>query len=292
MNLTPTKLGEFREAQVLDLGEILDWLRGYWRMILGIALTVAALTAVYAFLAKVLYRADVVLSEVTKQPLSGTASQLSGLAEIAGINVGGGSSDVKGVAVLKSRALARAFIEKNSLEKPLYDSASDWIDGLFGSRKGLDIRDAVRIFDSEVRAVDEDRKTNLVTLSVTWGDPVEAARWANELVDITNVQLRDEAVATAERNIAYLRKEIAGTAVLPLQQSLSRTLELELQKLLMARGNAEFAFRVIDPAVPPKVKFKPRRKLIVMSGGVLGLIAGVMVALLVHVLRTRQPAPG
>ena len=43
---------------------------------------------------------------------------------------------------------------------------------------------------------------------------------------------------------------------------------------MLARGNEEFAFRVIDRAEPPKVRSKPNRRMIV----ILAFLLGVMVA--------------
>jgi uncharacterized protein involved in exopolysaccharide biosynthesis len=73
-----------------------------------------------------------------------------------------------------------------------------------------------------------------------------------------------------------LQREIAATSVVSLQQSMGRVLEGEMQKLMLARGNEEFAFKVIDRATPPKKRDTPKRALIaivsLLTGGFLGIL--------------------
>src|SRR5690606_2767647 len=110
----------------------------------------------------------------------------------------------------------------------------------------------IRYFDDNVRSISEDDETGLVTLTVEWIDPEIAAEWANILVERLNERMRRRALLEAESNVGYLQEELAKTGVVTLQQSISRLLESELQKLMLARGNEEFAFRVIDRAQVPK----------------------------------------
>ncbi len=60
-----------------------------------------------------------------------------------------------------------------------------------------------------------------------------------------------------------------------------------MQKLMLARGNAEFAFRVIDRAEVPKVRTKPRRTLIVVLAMVLGGMFAAFVVLSRDMIRNR-----
>jgi uncharacterized protein involved in exopolysaccharide biosynthesis len=70
-----------------------------------------------------------------------------------------------------------------------------------------------------------------------------------------------------------------------LQQSIGRLLESELQKLMLARGNEEFAFRVIDAASPPKERVRPKRALIAVVGTMLGGMLAVLIVFLSHAIR-------
>jgi uncharacterized protein involved in exopolysaccharide biosynthesis len=142
-----------------------------------------------------------------------------------------------------------------------------------------DMRDAVHYFDSSVRRVSEDRRTKLVRLSIEWKDPALAAEWANALADELNDHMRVRALAEAEANVTYLQHELTSTTTVVLQQSIGRLLEAELQKLMLARGDKDFAFRVVDRAEIPKRRSAPNRKLIVAFSTVVGCALSVLVVL-------------
>jgi uncharacterized protein involved in exopolysaccharide biosynthesis len=256
---------------------------GRW-LIIAITSLFAVGGVTYALVAQEWWRAEVVLAPADKKGgMSGALSQLSGLASLAGVSVGGGGGN-EPLAVLKSKDFARQFItEMNLMPVLLKDQKTE--DG-----KAPDIRDALRIFET-VRTVSDDKKTGLVTLSVRWKDADTAALWANELARRVNSRLRAEALAEAERNVTYLQKEMAATSVVSLQQSMGRVLEGEMQKLMLARGNEEFAFKVIDKATPPKQRDAPKRSLIAVVATLAGGFLGILAVFLRQAWRNRPPRP-
>jgi uncharacterized protein involved in exopolysaccharide biosynthesis len=233
----------------------------------------------YALLATEWFQADVVLlQQADNRSLSSGISQLGGLASLAGINISGGGQQQAPVAVLKSRDFARDFIRDKDLLTVLladqWDSKkSQWKES--NPKKQPDIRDAVKFFDKSVRAVSEDRKSGLVTLSITWTDPIVTAAWANNLVERVNTRLREQAMSEAEHNITYLRGEMAQTNIPSLQVSIGKVLESEMQKLLLARGRDEFAFRIIDHATPPRKRVKPQRLVVVAISAIFGFTISI-----------------
>jgi uncharacterized protein involved in exopolysaccharide biosynthesis len=213
--------------------------------------------------------------------------QLGGLAALAGVSVGGvgGGETAEAVATLESRDLARELIESNELMPVLlyedWDEASQsWKPR--GKKGAPDIRDAVRLFHEKVLKVREDRESGLVTVAIEWIDPLLAAEWASKVVRLTNDRLRRRALADAERNIAYLQSEISTTSVVALQQSISRLLEAEMQKFMLAKKNEEFAFRTVDAAEPAKKPSRPKRAIVVVTGTLLG---GVIAVFLIFIRR-------
>jgi uncharacterized protein involved in exopolysaccharide biosynthesis len=248
----------------LTVWDLLDTLvEGRW-LVAGTTALFAAVGFAYAMLATPWYKAEVVLIEADKQTLPGSLGQLGGLASLAGVNLAS-SGDQEPLAVLRSKGYAREFILREGLTNLLLEELDP------EPKKTRDIRDAVRSFD-RLRSVTEDIKTGVLTLSIRWKDPVVAAKWANEYVRGVNDRLRNEAVFEAERNIVFLQKEIAATSVLSLQTAMGRVLEGEMQKLMLARGNDEFSFKVVDPATPPKLPDSPKRVLVVVATTVAGVL--------------------
>lgn len=253
---------------------LFDLVRDVWRrkwFVMTVAFGAACLAAGLSLLMPNWYTAEVLLSPAEERTSVGIAGPLGSLANLAGISVGGGDT-AEANAVLNSRELARTYIQREDLLPVFF--ARQWD----AKRKKWkqddpedqpDIRDAVRYWDRNLRTVSEDRKTKLVHLTIEWKDPVLAAKWANEFAELLNDRMRQRALADAQTSIDYLREELAKTNEVVLQQSISRLIESEMQKITMARGNPEFAFKVIDRAEIPKRKSSPQRVLIVLAAAFL-----------------------
>jgi uncharacterized protein involved in exopolysaccharide biosynthesis len=248
----------------------------------------AVASASYALLATEWYRAEVLLAPAEQQSGATLGGNLGGLAALAGVSLGGGDS-LHAIATLESRELAKEFINKNQLLPILLPGRSSVSNGPWrgeGSENEPDERDALRYFHQNVLHVSEGRKSGLVTVAIEWKDPEVAAAWAMELVELLNEKLRDRASSQAEDNISYLQTELSSTNIVTLQQAIGRLLEAELQKLMLARGDEEFAFRVIDAAQPPKYRVRPKRTMIVVFGALAGAFIGILWVLSANALRS------
>ncbi len=276
------------EIDLLELWNIL-W-QGKW-LVIASTVVFAVGSVFYALSQTQWYRAEVLLApaEGRTTPAGG---QLGGLAALAGVSVGG-SESAEAIATLRSRDFIRAFIEDFDLMPVLFAeqwdaSRGNWLDA--DPDNWPDIRDGVRFFRDTVLSVSESHETALVTVAVEWQDPTMAASWAMMLIERLNERLRDRALQEAETNVSYLQGELAQTSVVTLQQTIGRLLESELQKVMLARGNEEFAFRVIDAAEVPKQPSRPRRSLIAIIGTMLGGMLGVFAVFVRHMV-TKAKAP-
>ncbi|MEE4162950.1 MAG: Wzz/FepE/Etk N-terminal domain-containing protein [Woeseiaceae bacterium] len=273
------------ELRLAELWSIV-W-RGKWRIV-AITFVFSMLSVSYALFATEWYRAEVLLAPAEGRDVSPIQGQLGGLAALAGMSLGGGDS-VDAIATLTSREFARDFINDEGLLPVLFPEEWDpeeerWL--ATDTDDQPDIRDAVRRFHENILRVDEDRATGLVTVAVEWTDPDMAAEWASLLVQRLNSKLRDQTLKEAETNVAYLQGEMQKTNVVTLQQAVGRLVESELQKLMLARGTEEFAFRTIDPAQPPDRRIRPKRSLIVVVGTLLG---GFIALIWVFVAQALRP---
>ena len=108
---------------------------------------------------------------------------------------------------------------------------------------------------------------------------------ANNLVQQLNEQLREQAITDSQKRVGYLEKELAKTTLQDMRAILYNLLESEKQKAMLANVNEDFALEVIDPAVAPEIPEKPKRKLIVVLGGVCGLFLGIFAVFFSQFLR-------
>ncbi len=275
------------EDDELDLTEL--WGRVWSRRWLVVAVTFlcTAAAAAAAFLMAPVYRAEVVMIPVSGEEgrggLAALAGQLGGLASLAGVDLGGsGGRKEEALAILRSRAFTERFIREGNLLPVLFADKWDAANGRWrvdGPDGVPTLGDAWRFFDEKVRTIKEDRKTGLVTLAIEWTDPKVAAEWANELVRRANDTIRARDIEEAERSIRYLDEQLERTNVIELQQALYRLKEAQIKKIMLAKTRDEYAFRVLDPAVPPMRYSKPNRPLIVATALFIGLVLGVAIAL-------------
>ena len=71
---------------------------------------------------------------------------------------------------------------------------------------------AIETFKS-ILSVDEDKKSGLISMTISWKDPAVAAEWANDLVKQLNEQLREKAVTDSQKRVGYLEQELAKTTL-------------------------------------------------------------------------------
>ena len=271
--------------------EPIDWSE-YWRVLvknrklIGIITAVSTITALLlAFLLPPVYRAEVLLTPVTQdksEGLSAIASQYGDLASLAGINLGPGKDKTSEyIAALKSRLLSVSYIKEANLMPVLFASKWDaakkqWKDSTDAPTEWR----AFKLWDEDIRRVNLDKRTGLVTLIVEWKDPALAAKWANDFTRHVNTRLRTEAIEDAEKSIAYLGKQLPTTNSVEVQQAIYRLIETQTKKKMIANTKEEYAFTVIDPAVQPERISKPKRLVIISVGVLFGCLTGIFSAFL------------
>ena len=275
--------------KTMDLDGALRAIKHRWKLVALITLIFVGIGIALSISAPRMYQAEVVLIPTKKQAtLSSSLGQLSGMTGMAGISLPSAEAG-EPLAFLKSKDFIRAFIVDNNLLPILYAKRWDAINQRWKNpdvKKQPDVRDGVRYFDRSIRSVLEDKKTGLVTLTIKWKDSQQAADWANLLVKRLNDRMRQRAITDAGRSVSYLQQEIAATNVVSLQQSLGRVLESEMQKLLLAQANEEFAFKVIDAAYPAK---SPSNASTLLIGFCFGLIGFFLSSVIVLIAARRRP---
>ncbi len=269
--------------QDIKLKSLWEILSHDWKLIAIVACTFMVIAGVGALFMEKEYKATVQFAVVTNDHNGGGGvgammSQFGALASLAGVSVGGQSEKFEALALLQSRTLTETFIQENNLLPILYAKNWDAKGGhwIINDPKVIPTLWKAEIRFRKVRAVVQDPKTELVTLSITWRDPDLAANWANGLVALTNKQTRERALHDSERHIAYLRDQAAKTELVPVQEALSNLMEGEYRQAMLAGGNEEYALKVIDPAAVPESPSSLRR-IYIIAGGFFG---GLFVAFL------------
>jgi len=289
----------------IDLRELFSVLwAGKW-LIGGITFAAAVISVIVALLLPNIYRAEALLAPNQGEAAGGLAAlagQYAGLASLAGLNLGSGSSDntALGLEILKSRKFVSEFIERHELLVPLmaadgwdaesgelkidsaiYDvSANKWVREARPPKNTIpSLQEAYKEFSEQVLSIVQDRETGFVTVSVEHYSPVVAKQWVDWLVEDINSTIMQQDVEEAEQAIEYLKEQIQATSLAGMQSVFFRLIEEQTKTVMLAKVSDEYLLKTLDPAVAPEEKAKPFRALIVILSTMLGGIIAIILAM-------------
>lgn len=287
----------------IDLRELFATLwRGKW-IIIAFTVVFAAAGVAYALYKPNIYQASALLAPAQDDAGGRIGGQLSGLASLAGVNLGGGDANKTVIAkeTLQSRAFLTDFIHRHNLAVPLmatkdwsmnsgewifdediYDaSAQHWLNDEDGQSQEPTDWDLVKQFRAQL-SVSENKDNGMLTVSFKSLSPVAAKDWVEKLVHDINEHMRAQDVQEAEASIAYLEDKLRQTNIAGMQQVFYQLIEQETRTVMLANAQREYVFTTVDPAVVPQEKSEPKRALIAvvatMLGGMLGVFAVFVMA--------------
>lgn len=255
------------------------------RIAVGCVMVICALVGVaVGLLRDKEYEASIMLSPAADDMSTGRlgglaslASQYGGLASLAGFSMPGKTKKEEVLAVLESELLTEAYIRENNLLPVLYAKQWDAASGKWMTndpKKIPTLWKANRYFSKDIRQVKEDRKSGLVIMTIRWKEPRTAAKWANDLVKMTNDYLRAKAIRESQRHIDYLNDQLKNLTIVEAQKAIYALLQDEINTQMVAKGREEYALKVIDPAAVPEIAVSPGPKLL----GALGFLCGGFLA--------------
>ncbi len=306
---TDTRLPE-GHGDGISLRELLSVLWGGRLLIVATTGVMVVLALIYALNTPNEYTAQATFAPVSGEDggsLSSLAGQFGGLASLAGINLGAGSSQKSDIALLtlKSRAFVTRFIREHKLEPMLmagigwdhqrqewlFDDSrylsetGEWLvqKRWFGKPRAPEPTDW-DLYDrfSELMTVSQNKDNGVVTLSIKSYSPLAAKQWVDTMMADLNAHMRRRDVSEAEARIRFLEEKLEQTNIAEMQQVFYQLIEGETRTVMMANAQAEYVFRSIDPAVVPQEKSEPKRGLLLVLAFLLGSILSAMTVISVH----------
>jgi uncharacterized protein involved in exopolysaccharide biosynthesis len=264
----------------------------HFRLFLLLALSggLAALGVSYLFTPQ--FKADITLvasDETLGLDQNSLLGGFSGIAALVGAGAGAlGNKESEAIAILRSRGLVVSYIQANDLLPILFANKWDSAAHKWKSDKKSyvpTLADGYRVFDKDIRNVVENRKTNIINVFITWQDPKLAKQWADGLVDSANDLLRRQEIERSTKNLEYLTAASDKTSIMEVKNSIFKLMESEIKKQMIAMGNKDYAFRVVDPAMVPERKVFPTHSYF----AVFGAVVGAMIWFLLVSFRDREP---
>ena len=293
----------------VDLRELFSVLwQGKWIIII-FTIIFAAASVAYALSKPNIYTASVLLAPAAEENsgMNGLASQFGGLASLAGVSLGSGSSDKTGLAlaVLNSRQFLTSFVNRHDLKVPLF-AGKVWDEktgelildsNVYNTKQKSWTREVkpgklpepsdwevYKLF-KELLILGTDKKTGMITLNVEFLSPILAKQWVDWLVLDLNKEMRETDSQEVDRNIKYLKSNLEETNLADMRTVFYQLIEEQLKTKMLSQVREEYTFKTIDPAVVPEEKSKPKRALICVLGTLLGGIFSVLLVLMKYFMR-------
>lgn len=280
----------YRDEESVSLIELLRLLYAERHTIAAIVMLATLVSLIPPLLSARVYRAEVLLAPVALDKNDGVSALIGQFGDLAALveKYVGTRKDqtAESIATLQSRSLALAFIREQNLKPQLFPDAWDANQKKWRAMREVPTDlEAYAVFDMQVRGVKVDRRSGLVTLSIAWRDPEAAAAWANAMVTKVNERRRSEAIAEARQSIRYLEQQLRKTSSVEIRQSIYRLIEAQTKAVALANAREEYAFKVIDPALPPEQPIRPKPLMMLAGGFMVGVILALVVALVRGALR-------
>lgn len=245
-------------------------------LIISVSIGFSVIAALISLAITPVYSSQAILAPVSKSEenssyLSRVAgSVLSGL-DFQGFSQINDSASVQ--SQMTSRVFAEMFIKENNLLPILFEEEwdkerSDW-------KKDIEKPSPYTIQKKfrDSYSIVKDLKTGLMVLTVDWSDKEIPAVWANKLIEAIESYTRKLDIIDGENSIKYLREELSKTSNTEIKLSLYSLIEKELKKIMLAKTQTSYVYKVIDPAYEPEFRSWPRRKFITLLGLFMGFLA-------------------
>ena len=210
----------------------------------------------------------------------------TGIASLAA-SVGLGKPPTTGreiaLAILNSRQLMRAFIEKYKLLPVLFaekwDSTKEtWT--VAPDKVPTAALDGVEKFKN-ILTVSDDSLTGVISVAIRFSRRDIVASMANNFVALADDTQRMRALQESQESLNYLEEQLGKTRVTELRASFTTLIEQELQRITLTQITGRFAFPVIDTAIQPKDPVWPRPVLLLAIVTFLGLVAAASVSIMI-----------
>lgn len=311
MSLENNASGAHQYDDEIDLKELFGVLWAGKILIVAITAIFAMGSVLVALSIPNQYKATAVLAPAQADGggLSSALGQLGGLASLAGVSIGEGSSSEAQIAqeIMKSWSFVESFIAKNNLEVEVY-AAKGWSKGSGELKIDDDIYDidtqAWLLEDEEtgelipptswqlfkrfsaMTSVSQDKQSGLVSVSIEYYSPIIAKEWLDLYIAAINEHMQARQVTKVSSNISYLEAQIAKTSIAEMREVFYTIIEEQTKNKMVAEASPDYAFVAVSLSMVPEEKSKPSRALICVLGTLLGGMLGVVIVLIRHYPRS------
>lgn len=290
---TPVPDNRQPDADEINLLDLLIVLAKHKKRIIGVTLAAALMAVGYALSLPNIYTATAkILPPQSQSSASAMLSQLGGLAGMAGSSLGIKNPNDLYIAMLKSRSLMEKVVKRVDLQK------------VYGQET---LNRAMSVLEGSM--VVSSGKDGVITVEVSDKDPQLAANLANIFIEELNKLLQTYSLTDAAQKRTFFDQQLrqAKDRLTDAELALDKTPNTSL-KYLDALRNLKYQeavwemlakqfemakldeakdfplIQVLDKAMPPEKKSKPKRSMVVMLATLVAFFLAVIWAFISEAL--------
>ena len=261
--------------------EILDVLLSYKRTITFITLIGALFSVIYALSLNNIYTSRSVLtltSDDGSSSIASMSSRFSGLASMAGINIGASGGPQQKINTARATITSKDFFQylisnnadiiPNLLAVKKINSSGELVykrsynpDKKEWRRQQPSFLDAFDKYSSSLK-VSYNEKTGFLEISMSHFSPVFAEAFLREVIFSVNEVLREDALEEAEAALEYLLEESKLSSSVEIRNSVAQLIEHQLKKKMLAQVSKDYSIKYLDSPFIPEKKSAPSRSVI------------------------------
>jgi len=262
---------------------------------IGVVLFSIIITFFVAITTPNIYKSTAILAPSNSKyssNFSGVQSSLGGLAALAGLDSEGQvSSDSIAIKTIQSYDFFEQLYENEDFLKYLFaveDINLNTLQLSYDTKIYKDnkwivkptISQAYKTFYKKHFDIFKDRKSGFIYLHVESENPKLAYLMNKIILDEIDDYTRKSATEESRRALNYIENKISLTASNDVRNVLGKLAERELQILILSEAGTGFAFQTIQSPFIPFEKDRPRKSFMMFNGAIIGVILGLMLALL------------
>ena len=242
---------------------------------------------------------------------SGSLSQISGLASLAGVNLpsSGDTSVFEVMELIKSREFVKHLMTFENVVPQImasksYDLVSQELyfdpeiydeNTKTWTRKPIKNKgskpsylEVHKTYLESMLSISQDKQTGLISITIEHISPIFAKDFLALVIREANALNRSIDIDSSSRALSYLKAELSRTSLVEIKKSINQLIETQLETRMVASIHEEYILIALEPPFIPEEKSRPNRSFLVILATIFGGMLSVIIVLIRHYYTSKR----
>tara|TARA_X000000368_G_C23009886_1_gene702990 strand:+ start:745 stop:1659 length:915 start_codon:yes stop_codon:yes gene_type:complete len=278
--------------------------------ILKISVVSGIASVVIALLLPNYYKSTAILEIAESSSSMGGLGQYSDIASVVGINISSDSQSksIRVIETIKSREFVAHLITKEDLAPSLiapesYNSESkkleidsskynpekkEWVESFIFGDPTPSVLDIHKKYIEDIISISQDKRSNLITISVEHLSPVFAKNFLSLIINEANTLSRERDLKESSDALRYLESQLSKISQIEIRDSLNKLIQMQLETQMLANISKDYVLKSIEPPYIPERKSRPSRAIICIALTLAGAFLSIIFVLVQHILLKKK----